>query len=181
MRHFLSTLFYLRKNKMDRNNFIPIYLRVTVDGKRAEISTNRKIKTDDWNASASCANGTSEEVRILNNHLAALKSAVEKQYYLLESQGKEITADAIRNAILGISEKKHSLIEIYEYHNNEIFQKIGKGFALGTWKRHKVTIGKLKDFLKYQYRKSDILLDQLNFQFASNFELYLKTHDELRT
>lgn len=177
MRHLLSTLFYLRKNKIDRNDFIPIYLRVTVDGKRAEISTNRKIKEGDWDASACCADGISEEARILNNHLSGLKSAVEKQYYLLESQGKKITADALKNAILGISEKKNFLIQIYQYHNDLIFQKIGKGFAPATWERHKVAIGKMKDFLRYKYHKTDIALDDLNFQFASNYELYLKTHD----
>jgi site-specific recombinase XerD len=177
MRHLLSTLFYLRKNKEDRNNLIPIYLRVTVDGKRAEISTNRKISVDDWDSSACCAKGISEEVRILNNHLASLKASVEKQYYILESQGKEITAEALKNAVLGISEKKHSLIEIYQYHNDQIFQKIGKGFAPATWERHKVAIGKMKDFLRYKYHKTDIALDDLNFQFGSNYELYLKTHD----
>jgi hypothetical protein len=47
-----------------------------------------------------------EDARILNNHLTGLKSAVEKQYYLLESLGKEITADAIKNAILGTIRKE---------------------------------------------------------------------------
>jgi site-specific recombinase XerD len=35
----------------------------------------------------------------------------------------------------------------------------------------------MKDFLRYQYHKTDIALDDLNFQFASNYELYLKQHD----
>ena len=178
MRHLLSTLFYLRKNKTDRNGLIPIYLRITINGKRAEISTNRKIHPANWDSKACCAKGTTEEIRILNNLLSKLKAQVEKKYFLMESQGKEITSQSLKNSILGISEKKHTLLDVYQYHNDQIRQEIGKGFAYGTWERHNITFGKIKAFLKYQYHKTDIHLDELNFQFASNFELYLKTHDE---
>jgi len=179
MRHLLSTLFYLRKNKEDRNGLIPVYFRLTVDGRRAEISTNRKTTEDAWDTSACCARVNSEDARILNNHLTSLKSAVEKQYYILESQGKAITAESLKNAILGISEKKRTLVEVYQYHNDQFYQNVGKGYSLGTWKRYKVAIGKIKAFIRHQYHKTDIALDDLNFQFASNFELYLKNHDRL--
>ena len=128
MRHILSTLFYLRKNRTDQNGMVPINLRITLNGKRAEISTNRKIDPDNWDENAWCPKGTTEADRILSNHLSNLKAAIEKQYYILESQEKQITAETLKNAVIGVSEKKVMLMEIYRYHNEQIFQKIGKAF-----------------------------------------------------
>jgi len=39
----LSTLFFLKKNKMNRKGLVPVFVRITVDGKRAEIPTNQKV------------------------------------------------------------------------------------------------------------------------------------------
>ncbi len=38
----VSLLFYLKKSKADSEGRAMIYLRITVDGKRAELSTGRK-------------------------------------------------------------------------------------------------------------------------------------------
>lgn len=44
MQYDLSILFFLKKGQIDKKGEIPIYLRITVNGERAEISTNRKIE-----------------------------------------------------------------------------------------------------------------------------------------
>ena len=41
--HSFAVLSYLRKNKLDKLGKAPIYLRITVNGIRAELSTKRKI------------------------------------------------------------------------------------------------------------------------------------------
>ena len=81
MRHTLSTLLYLRKYKKDQNGLIPIYLRIKIDGKRSDISTNRKIDPTNWDTEASCMKRKSEEANILNNHLSNLKALVNKHSF----------------------------------------------------------------------------------------------------
>ncbi|QES89667.1 Arm DNA-binding domain-containing protein [Rhizosphaericola mali] len=52
-----------------------IYARITINGDRIEISTNRKINAILWNAKLQKANGKSAEAQTLNNHLEAIKTS----------------------------------------------------------------------------------------------------------
>ena len=44
MNKTFGLLFYLKKSKVDAQGKCPIYLRITIDGKRTEISTKRTIE-----------------------------------------------------------------------------------------------------------------------------------------
>ncbi|MBO0355743.1 hypothetical protein J0656_17125 [Muricauda ruestringensis] len=46
----VSLLLYLRKYKKDRVGRSTIYVRITIDGKRAEFSTGRKVQPRIWDA-----------------------------------------------------------------------------------------------------------------------------------
>ena len=65
----VSLLFYLRKYKTDRIGRSMIYVRITINGKRSEFSTGRKIHASLWDAAYGKVFGFSQEVRQLNSHL----------------------------------------------------------------------------------------------------------------
>ena len=69
----MSVLFYLRKAKTSKESRVPIYLRVTIDGKRFDLSTDRFIDPDRWSSKAGKAKGTSEEFKSINAHLEIIK------------------------------------------------------------------------------------------------------------
>ena len=50
MQYDLSILFFRNKGQVDKKGLIPIYLRITVNGECAEISTNRKIELSKWDS-----------------------------------------------------------------------------------------------------------------------------------
>jgi hypothetical protein len=64
-----TLLYYLKK----RNNYVkgklPIYMRLTVEGKRIELTTKRECEPEKWNSASGRKNGTKEEVKILNAYL----------------------------------------------------------------------------------------------------------------
>lgn len=43
MKYNLNVLFVLRKAKLDNKGLAPIYLRISVNSKRAELTTSRRI------------------------------------------------------------------------------------------------------------------------------------------
>lgn len=45
----LTMSFQLKKNKKKKNGEVPIYLRITIDGSRFEMSIKRSIKEENWN------------------------------------------------------------------------------------------------------------------------------------
>lgn len=110
-----SILFWIKKNKI-RNGEAPIYCRITVNGKRAELSVERSIEPDKWNSRAGMAKGTSEGTRTLNAYLDLVKGDLQKHYNRLLASGDYITADAIKNSYLGIAEERRTLFEVFEYH-----------------------------------------------------------------
>ena len=67
-------IFYLRKPKSYSSGPVDIYLRITVNGKRTEISTNRSVDPSKWISKAFKVKGHSEDARILNAHLDALQN-----------------------------------------------------------------------------------------------------------
>ena len=59
----MSILFYGKKTKNESDKLLSIYLRVTINGERFEVSTQRYIEPCKWSISAGRAKGNSEEVR----------------------------------------------------------------------------------------------------------------------
>jgi hypothetical protein len=69
-------LFYVKGTKKNADGVSPIYLRITIDGSRVEISTKRHIEQRKWNRAAQKATGTNEEARSLNMYLKTLEQEV---------------------------------------------------------------------------------------------------------
>ena len=55
-------LFYLKKPKNYQQGPVPIYLRITVSGKRAELATGRAIEPERWLPQAGRALGKKEDM-----------------------------------------------------------------------------------------------------------------------
>ncbi len=48
MKTKVSILFYAKKAKAAANGLVPIYTRITINGKRTELSTNRFVEISKW-------------------------------------------------------------------------------------------------------------------------------------
>jgi hypothetical protein len=103
MNQTLSILFYLKKAKEDRNGQVPIYMRITVDGQRAEMSIHRSINPDNWNTKAGLAKGTKEEYKNLNESISNYKNKVYQHYNRLLTDNLPVTAEILKNKVLNIA------------------------------------------------------------------------------
>jgi hypothetical protein len=89
-----SVLFWANKAKADNNGLVPLYARVTVAGKRAEISLKKKLNPKKWDAATGFMKGSGEEVRLINkyinevgNDLFAIYTALDRSNaYILLTQ-----------------------------------------------------------------------------------------------
>lgn len=52
MKNKISILFFGKKSRMTSSNLLPIYLRVTIRGRRFEISTHRNVPHGKWSIEA---------------------------------------------------------------------------------------------------------------------------------
>lgn len=140
MRHSFSLLFWINKSKINKNGDTPIYARVTVDGKRAEITTGEKINPERWATKSGSVKGNREDARTINSALDRMKLKIRDIYHTLVEEERSFTADVIKEIYLGKKNKEHTMLEVFIQHNDQMRVQVGKEYALGTYKRYETSL-----------------------------------------
>lgn len=169
-----SILFFLRNRGKSESNLSTIYARITVDSKRSEFSTQHKA-TDKWDPKLGKMTGTSAEARMVNRHLDDVRTKIYEIYDRLLREDKPISAQIIRDMYQGKDDEQRMLLELFKEHNDRIESLIGKGYSTGTLQRYKAARTHLKNYLLFLKRAGDIPLREIDYQFISGFEHYLKS------
>ena len=175
MKNSFSLLFYIKKSKADAAGRANIYLRITVNGKRAELSIQRKILIENWNAQTSMTRGNSPESQEINRHITTIKNRMYTIEQRLISEEKPFTATVLRDIYLGKDSNSKMLLEIFEEHNKKAEKLVGQDFAPGTIERYKTAKKHVSDYILKNYNGNDINVNEVNHTFITGFEYYLKT------
>ncbi len=170
-----NLLFRLKKPSGYVKGPQPIYLRITVDGDRAELSTQRECEPAKWNKVIGRAMGTKEDSKILNAYLETLQRKVYEVYQALIDAKESLTAEKIKNRLVGVVEKPRMILEIFEQHNEQLKALVGNGYAPFTYKRYKTALEHTKEFIQWKYKKDDLPITELNYEFIAEYEYYLKS------
>ena len=175
MRINFSILFYLKKPKHYQSGPMPVYLRVTVAGRRTELVTGRTCEPGRWNSVSGRASGTKEAVKALNAYLDCLQAKVYEAHHQLVSAGKPVTAESIKNIFLGKEEKGRMLVEIFQEHNKRIAALVGDEFAPGTLERYTTSLKHTQEFMKWKYDADDMEVRKVDHAFITDYEFYLRS------
>jgi len=177
MEKSFGLLFFLRKLKSSASKEHAVYMRLTVNGSTCEISTKRKCLSDKWNASLGRLEGKSDAAKELNGYLDALERKVYDAKRKLIEEDKEITSEAIKNVMVGVdtTQNRRMLLDIFAHHNEQMGALIGKDVAKGTLVNFNTTYKHTSIFIQEKYKKSDIDIRELDFEFISEFEFWLKS------
>jgi site-specific recombinase XerD len=171
-----SLLFYFKKPKNHSGDALPIYMRISVGCERTEISTQRRWDPNRWNTAAGRASGTKEDARTLNAYLDTLQGRVYEAQRQLIADNEAITINALKQRLGGTPKgKSRMLIEIFQNHNNQLAQLVGKDCAPGTLERYKTALSHTVDFLQWKFKTTDIDILDLTYEFATEFEFWLKS------
>jgi integrase len=174
MNHSFSQLFYLKGKHFEKDVKVPIYLRLTVNGQRSELSVSRKVDPQKWNARTGKMKGTNLEANELNQYLDTVRSRINRIHRQLVEDNKPFTSLDIKNLYLGKGEKLKMLLELFDEHNQQMEKLIDIEFALGTYKRYHTTRTHVAEFIKSELRKSDIPVRDVDLKFIKGFEYFLK-------
>jgi len=175
-RNTFSILFYIVRSKSNRNNEVPIYCRLTVNGRLKEFSTHIWVKDDQWDSKAGKVKGTKESAKTANHNLESIRHNLNNIRAELQLQQQNVTAESVVNQYSGKGAQKRTLLDVHRYHNEQHIKRlIGKDYAEGTYNRYRISQEHVKQFLKTQYNASDVLLTDLTYSFITNYEAYLKT------
>ena len=171
----ISLIFYIRKSKINANGQVPIYQRITIEGKRYEISTGQFVEEAKWSSEAGRVKGNSEEARSINNRLDMVKSKVFDVERRLFMSNTQINFENFKNEYLGKKERERTLIPIFIEHNRKIKELVGSEYAPGTLERYETSLKHTKAFLQWKYNISDIDITKIDHAFITEYEFYLRT------
>jgi site-specific recombinase XerD len=175
MKTKVTILFYAKRAKARANGLVPIYTRITVNGKRIELSSNKFVEQAKWSTEAGKMKGTSEEARLVNSHLDLLRNQIMEAQIDLNYKKIQITTETLKSRIIGVEERKRMLVPIFEDHNNRMKALVGKEYAQGTLDRYTTSLRHTISFLQWKFKISDIELNKIDHAFVTDYEFWLRS------
>jgi site-specific recombinase XerD len=171
----LSVLFHGKRTKSQNDSLLAIYLRVTINGQRMEISTKRTIEKDKWSSISGKAKGNLEEARSLNAYLDLLRNKVYGYQRELIREDKPVTLDHFRMKWNGITEKPKMILDVFQEHNDQVAALVGKGFAAGTLERYITSLKHTRSFIQWKFNRDDLPITSLNYEFMSQYAFWFRS------
>jgi site-specific recombinase XerD len=157
------------------NGTAPIYLRITVDEERVELSTRRFVLPAKWNSATQKVSGINEEAKMINTYLKTMEQEVFQAHRALIQENKAVTAATLKSRLSGLDITRHYIIDIFRDHNEKIKALIGKQYAPLTLERYETSLHHTQSFINWKYKTPDLDIVQLNYDFIENYAFWLKS------
>ncbi|WP_432671042.1 site-specific integrase [Flavobacterium sp. SM2513] len=175
MKTKITLHFYAKSTKANKNGLLPIYVRLTVDGKRLEFSTKKFVEKSKWSSELSKMKGTTDEARSINSYLDLMKSKVLDAQMELLHRSETLSIENFKNKLLGTEERQRMLVPIFQDHNNKIKELVGKEYAPGTLERYTTSLKHTIEFMQWKYKVSDIDITKIDHAFITDYEFWLRS------
>ncbi len=174
MGHMIKVIFYTRNTKMNGAGRVPIYMRVTINGERFNTATSRNVDPAQWSKDGEKLAGKSKEAQELNEFLTTLRTRAFSIQKKLINLDRSVTLQEFEREWHGIKEKSRMLLEIFQQHNDQVKELIGRQYSFSTWRRYSTSLDHTKLFMQQTYGLSDVPVNEIKFQFITDYEFWLK-------
>ena len=173
MRSTFKVVFYVNGSK-EKNGIVTIMGRVTINGTIAQFSCKQGISKDIWDAKGNRAKGKSREAREVNLALDNIKAQIIKHYQRLSDREAFVTAEMVRNAYQGIGTEYETLLRAFDKENEAFAKRVGKDRSVRTYQKYLTVRKYLAEFIKTQYKRTDMGMNELTEDFIRDYCLYLR-------
>ncbi len=96
----VTTRLNLQKEKEGK---FPIYIRVYVDGKKAEIFSDYWIKESEWNNTKRMVKTKHPKADFINAYLKKVQTSIETNFYELRARNETTTAIILKQNLIGVN------------------------------------------------------------------------------
>lgn len=148
--------------------------RVTINGTIAQFSCKQSVTKTIWDAKGNRAIGKSKEAKEVNFALDNIKAQIAKHYQRLSDREAFVTAEMVRNAYQGIGTEYETLLRAFDKENEAFAKRVGKDRSKRTYLKYLTVRKYVAEFIKYQYKCSDMSMNELAEEFIRDYCLYLK-------
>ncbi|TMU50782.1 site-specific integrase [Flagellimonas algicola] len=167
-----SILFWLYTKRIDANGQASIYARVSLNGKKLNISLKQKIKVDQWDSERQRIQGTNAYSKRTNNLLDEIRAELFQIYRELQRGGKIVTAQLIKAHFLGENKDQYTLLDLFKFHNETLANKL----APKTLCHYRTNQKYVLAYVDKRFSKKDLYLNELDYSFVLDFESFLRSY-----
>jgi len=166
-----SVIFFLRK-KVTKSGKLPVYCRITVQGKSVELSTKIEIDETKWDKARGLGISKTDEGRKTNLLLESIKGKILTDYNHFLFNNEFVNPEILKNRFLGIVDQKNrmTVIELFDFHNEEMKNML----EWGTLKNYFTTRKYFEQYIKTVIKRKDVELHELKYTFLSGFEVFMR-------
>ncbi|MEI9913241.1 MAG: site-specific integrase [Bacteroidota bacterium] len=158
-----SVKVFPRLDKVNSEGKVPVYLRVTKNRKSKHIALDTYIFSKDWSKKSGKVKATATNATQINTYIATKVAEAERITLELETRSTPVTSCDIKHRILG-----KAPADFFEYVENRK-DIMDKEYAIGTIRRYKCVMNKLREFCK----GDSLYFDDINVTLIRNFQQHL--------
>ena len=174
MKSTYRILFLIRKRDLNKDKLANIMVRISISGEKAEFSSKMFIAPEMWSPLGK-AIGRTKEAKNINDALDKIKIALDNQYKTILEKDGYVTPDKLRNTYLGKEIRKTTVLSLYNVKVEQKRNLVGKTIRSTTLSKYLATTKRVTDFMAYKYKKEDMPIRDVDFQFVTDYEVYLKS------
>lgn len=170
----LSVHFHLQFGKINSAGELPIWARITIDGRRSECSTSIYVLPIHWDNDTQRATGKCPLQKEINENLNEVYSAIKTHFTTLLATSTFVTASQVKESLLGKRENK-TFLEVFSEFNKHLDDRLAVNDI--SQRRHdkfKMLYFKCKEFISRKYGRTDVLLNEVKLNFLKEFELFYR-------
>ncbi len=172
----LNTTFLLAKSRLNQAGKCSIRCRITYLKKRYEFATGLFIIPENWISKLQKAIPPDTEHQQINTQLSLIKQEINQAFLFLQVQKEQFDVDDIYLKYKGEDVKQaKTLMEVFTLHNTKMNALVGIEYTKSTFSKFTEAKQHIEDFLMYQNKKKNILLEDITLKFLQDFDYYLKT------
>ncbi len=108
-----KTLFYIRKNYLNKEKKAPIMIRVTIDGRMVQFNSKLDIEPQYWNPKKQVAVGNGKQIKMFNTLLENIKYSLQHHFHEIALE-ETPTPEKVRDAFLGIANRQMTLMSLFK-------------------------------------------------------------------
>ena len=170
---FCSIKFYLNHRNKRSDTEVPIYMRIIIRRKKAELFLTQFADPKFWDEKKERLKTQKKSDAYINHHLNDIETKINKIIWDLEEEKEIVSAKAVMQRLTGRNVKtKHTLLNFFDRYIKEIEAK--KEISKPVITQYYTAKQHLENYLKSTSRE-DVLLTQFKRSDLDGFEHYLLT------
>ncbi len=170
-----SICFFAKKSKLLKNGKAPLFMRITINGCRWEVSLNIGVDKNKWNPVREKAKGYDKNSILVNDIIDSARDRIYRAKLKTEQEEKPITVSNIRYHYSGQRDMDRTIMKLFDSHNSFCEKKVGIQIAQATYDRYLRCKEHFGDFLRKAYNTIDLPISKVDKELFEKFALYLRT------